>query len=295
MVYTPGLLKKKDVLNMTYQPGEQEVRRCLTMMFNDMYNIHYGEECWLDKDKEDYVKGEKEGNIADMIFTDEQIHDLTALELKGRYLPRKKSLEQLKTYRKFVDRTFLVCSHTDFDRKFIDQCKKLGVGIVSLTINTKTILESKHDALTKFTKSHLIKLRKSSFFALLRKFGYKIKDSDLYWPAWEKYAPFLMKVVDRAKLIDEWKKQWCQQIMTVKNVFLSERENKDLIYHGDGMSAWFSENGEYILSTPGHNLILDSPVDMKKNLEAMKNNIDEILKRLKPMEPTLKSWDDRLL
>jgi hypothetical protein len=265
MAYIPGL-QKKDVLNMTYTPGEQEVRRCLTMIFDDR-DVKYGEECWLDKDNEDYIKGEKEGNIADMIFTDQQIHDLVALELKGHYLPKAKALEQLKTYRKFVDETYLVCSRTEFDPDFIAKCEKLGVGIVSLTI----------------------------FFELLRKFGYPVKNSDLYWKTWEKYAPILMKDVDRGKLIDEWKKQWCQQIMTVRHVFVSRNENKNLIYSNDGMAAWFSDNGEYILKTPGHTATFDSLPDFKNNLESMKNNIDEILKRLKPMEPTLKTWDERLL
>ena len=57
------------ILNTKYRPKEQEVRTCLKWLFSSKY-IQYGEECWMDKDKEDYEKGSSEGNIADIVFTD---------------------------------------------------------------------------------------------------------------------------------------------------------------------------------------------------------------------------------
>jgi len=185
---------EKDVLNIEYQPGEQEVRECLKWILKDNHMI-FGEECWLDKDKEDCM-GDKKYNIVDMLFSDYFAHDLVALELKGKYVPKKKALEQVKTYRKFADSTYLVCSGNSFDTEFIEKCKKIGVGIVSLSINTKKILKSNHEALTKINKKHLMKLRKSYFFDLLKKFNFHVNKSDLYWTTFDKYAPLLLKNAD---------------------------------------------------------------------------------------------------
>ena len=45
-----------DILNIRFRPSEQQVRKCLQWIFEDN-NIPYGEECWLTKDKEDFIEG----------------------------------------------------------------------------------------------------------------------------------------------------------------------------------------------------------------------------------------------
>lgn len=288
-----------DILNIRFRPSEQQVRKCLEWIFKE-HAIPYGEECWLNKDKDDFIEGEEEGNIADIIFTDKEIHDLTALELKGKYLPKKKALEQLKTYRKFVDRTYLICSNIEFDKEFLEQCNTLGVGVVSLTINMKMIAESKHDTVSKFTRSHLFKLRKYYFFELLRKFGIAVKTSDLYYESFDKYAPILLdkNKVSRGELIDEWKKQWMAQIQTsgtslINFIVGSDTEQKELIYHGNKLRAWFQGDGRYILASPGKTWKFESYPDFIKYIDTLQEDLAEIKKRLKPMEISIKEHDER--
>lgn len=114
---------EKDVLNIEYQPGEQEVRECLKWILKDNHMI-FGEECWLDKDKEDCM-GDKKYNIVDMLFSDYFAHDLVALELKGKYVPKKKALEQVKTYRKLPTLLILFVLVIVLIRNLLRNVKKL--------------------------------------------------------------------------------------------------------------------------------------------------------------------------
>lgn len=288
-----------DILNIQFRPNEQQVRRCLQWIFDEK-NIPYGEECWLTKDKEDYIEGEKQGNIADMIFTDKEIHDLAALELKGKHVPKKKALEQLKTYRKFVDRTYLVCSAVDFDKEFIDQCNKLGVGAVSLTINMKMICESKHDALTNFTSSHLLKLRKHYFFELLRKFNVVVNSSDRYYETFDKYASLLLdkKKTSREKLIDEWKRQWMEQItsgtQSVVDFIAGRKRSMQVIHGGEKITAWIHDDNACTLSVPGHSWNFESYRDMQGFIDVLYSDLEELKNhiRIKPPEISIKGCDD---
>lgn len=289
-----------DILNIRYRPGEQQVRECLKWIFED-HSIPYGEECWLTKDKEDFIEGEKEGNIADIIFTDKEIHDLAALELKGKHLPKKKALEQLKTYRKFVDRTYLVCSHIDFDKEFLDQCNKLGVGVVSLTINMKMITESKHDALTKLTKSHLLKLRKYYFFELLSKFNVVVNSSDRYYETFDKYASILLdkNKTPRDKLIDEWKRQWMEQIasgtQSVVDFIAGRRREMQVIHSGEKITAWIHDDNVCDLAAPGHTWKFESYKDMLEFIEVMHADLEQLKNhiKIKPPKISLAERDDR--
>lgn len=289
-----------DILNIRFRPSEQQVRRCLQWIFDDN-DIPYGEECWLTKDKEDYIEGEKMGNIADMIFTDKEIHDLTALDLKGKYLPKKKALEQLKTYRKFVDRTYLICSNIDFDKEFIDQCNKIGVGIVSLTINMKMIAESKHDILANLTKSHLLKLRKHYFFELLRKFNIKVNSSDRYYETFDKYAPILLdkKKTSMEKLIDEWKRQWMEQITydtsSMVDFIAGRKKEMQVIHGGEKITAWIHDDSTCTLSAPGHTWNFESYMDMLKFVEVTQEDLEQIKNhiKIKPPEISIKTSDNR--
>lgn len=281
-----------DVLNIEYHPDEREIRECLKWILKDNSMI-YGEECWLDKDKEDYIEGEKQGNIVDMIFSDFIAHDLIALELKGKYIPKKKTLEQVKTYRKFADSTYLICSGNDFDNNFIEECKKLGVGVVSLSISTKKILESKHESLTKINKKHLLKLNKSYFFDLLRKFNYPVNKSDLYWSTFDKYASLLLKC-DSEKLVDEWKRCWLNQITySGENPYIATHDNKRLIFQGHGITSWFTDDGQYILNAFGEIRTYNSFVDFRHKLITIKEDIEEMLNRTKEIGTTIKMKDER--
>jgi len=281
------------LLDTKYRPKEQEVRSCLKWLFESKY-IQFGEECWMDKDKEDYEKGSSEENIADIVFTDSGLHDLTALELKGDYFPSSKAIQQLKTYRKFVDNTYLVCSSDRLNESFVNQCKEMGVGIVNISIDFDMILDSTHPPIMKMTRNHLIKLRKSFFFDLLRKFNIVIKDSERYWENFEKYCPILLKKHNTGELLEAWKELWTRQNFWKEDGgLLTKRYNKKLVFSGEQVTSWFVDNGQFILDVFGKIYEYSSYDDYYKELINLKGDIEEILSRSKPMEPTIKREDDR--
>jgi len=59
------------------------------------------------------------------------------------------------------------------------------------------------------------------------------------------------------------------------------------------MSAWFTNDGQYILNAFGEIRTYNSFVDFHHKLISIKEDIEEMLGRIKEVESTIKMKDDR--